>query len=554
MTPTYTGGLQPRDYVRILRRRRWTITAGVIAVVAATVLFSFLQTPVYEASTRLLLRPNVSVFQAEQAASPVLVQTQIELIRSEQVRELVRERLGRNAPSVSASSVGDTAVVEVTAESTEPTEAARIANAYADAYVEFNQRQTTDAIVEGSKEIQARLDVLLKEIAAIDGRIAALPGCGGPNPPRECEERERLSQNRDALFSEVVPLRTRLNELQVGPSQNSGPQVIARAFIPSEPARPRPVRNAVLGLGVGLLFGVGLAFAAEHFDDSVRSKEDLERAARDLPVVGTIPAVPSWKNRSQTVVMSVTDPTSAVAEAYRSLRTAVRFLTLDRSVRVIQVTSPNVSEGKSTTVANLAVALARAGERVVVVCCDLRRPRLHHFFGLSNDVGFTSVIMGAVPLSAAVQPVPGHDRLLLLASGELPPNPSELLSSTRARQVFQALQKEASVVLVDCPPVLPVTDAAVLSSQCDATLVVATVGTTGKKEVERSLELLRQVNAPLLGMILNGTTAETGYAYVYRGYSLDNGNGAKRDRDGAAGNGAAKEAKPGRPRKGTRDG
>ena len=552
MTPTHAGGLEPRDYLRIVRLRKWTIALGVAAVVGAALLFSFLQTPIYQSSTRLLLRPNFSVFDSgggQQATSPVLVQTEIQLIRSEQVRELVRTRLGRDAPRVSASSVGDTAVIQITAESAHPADAARIADAYADAYIEFNQRQATDAVVEGSKEIQGRLDLLEKEIAALDGRLAALPGCGGPNPPRECDQRERLNQDRDALVGQVLPLRQRLNELQVGASRNSGPQVIARAAVPTEPSRPQPVRNAVLGLAVGLVFGIGLAFVAEHFDDSVRSKEDLERSSRGLPVVGTIPAVSSWRNRSETVVMSQTEPTSAVAEAYRSLRTAVRFITLDRSVRVIQITSPNVSEGKSTTVANLAVALARAGERVVVVCCDLRRPRIHEFFDLPNKVGFTSVILGVTRLGDALQAVPGQDRLFLLASGELPPNPSELLSSERAGQVFAALQKEASVVLVDCPPVLPVTDAAVLSARVDATLVVATVGTTGKKEVERSLELLRQVKAPLLGMVLNGTTAESGYQYAYRGYALGPTNGVN-------GNGSGEEGKPSKParsRKGRRE-
>jgi polysaccharide biosynthesis transport protein len=531
VTPTHTGGLEPRDYLRVLRRRRWTIVAGVLGVVCASLVFSFLQTPVYSASTRVLLRPSVSVFDAsaQRAVSPVLVQTEMQLIESQQVRALVGERLGREAPKISASAIGDTSIVEVTAESTDAKEAPRIADAYVDAYIQFNQTQTTDAIVESSKEIQGRLDALQREIADLDGKLAAIPGCTAPNPPRECDQRQRLTQDRDALLGQVVPLRTRLNELQVGASRNSGPQVIARATVPTEPTRPKPIRNAVLGLGVGLLFGVGLAFATEHFDDSIRSKEDLERAASDLPVLGTIPAVPAWKDRSETVVMSQAEPNSAVAEAYRSLRTAVRFTTLDRSVGVIQVTSPNVSEGKSTTVANLAVALARAGERVVVVCCDLRRPRIHEFFGLPNKVGFTSVMLGTCSLGAALQAVPGQERLLLLASGELPPNPSELLSSNRASQVFATLQKEASVVLVDCPPVLPVTDAAALSSRMDATLLVATVGTTAKHDVERSLELLRQVNAPLLGMVLNGTTAESGYGYVYAGYTLPapNGNGAK---------------------------
>ena len=413
-----------------------------------------------------------------------------------------------------------------------------------DAYIEFNRAQATDAVVESGKEIQVRLDGLQKEIGDLDNRLAALPNCSGQNPPRECDQRERLNQDRDALLSQAVPLRQRMNELQVGASRNSGPQVVARATVPSQPSRPQPVRNAVFGLGLGRVFGIGLAFMFEHFDDSVRSKEDLERSAPELPVVGTIPAVPAWRNRSDTLVMSQTDPKSGVAEAYRSLRTAVRFITLDRSVRIIQVTSPNVSEGKSTTVANLAVALAQAGERVVVVCCDLRRPRIHQFFGLPNKVGFTSVILGSAPLSQALQPVPGQERLMLLASGELPPNPSELLSSARTRQIFEALRQQATVVLIDCPPVLPVTDAAVLSARADATLVVATVGTTARREVERSLELLRQVNAPLLGLILNGATAEGGYDYVYAGYTQDSTNGVKGN--GAKGNGA-KHRKPARP-------
>ena len=528
MIPAPTEGMQPRDYLRVLRRRRVMVAAGALVVLAAALLFSFLQTPVYEASTRVLLRPSVSVFggaAAQQSSSPVLIQTEVQLIGGEQVRALVRERLGRDAPKVSVASVGETAVVEVRAESTDPRGAAQVADAYVDAYVKFNQTQSTEAVVAASKDIQDRINALQREVADLDNRLAALPPCSGQNPPRECDERPRLTQDRDALYSQVVPLRQRLNELQVGVSRNSGPQIIARATVPTEPSRPRPVRNAVLGLGGGLLFGVGLAFVAEHFDDSVRSKEDLERAGRDLPVLGTIPAVPAWKNRSETLVMSETDPSSGVAEAYRSLRTAVRFTTLDRSVRVLQITSPNVSEGKSTTVANLAVALARAGERVVVVCCDLRRPRLHDFFGLPNEVGFTSVILGSTPLSEALQPVPGQDRLLLLASGVLPPNPSELLSSNRAVELFKVLEKQASVVLVDCPPVLPVTDAAVLSACADGSLLVATAGVTTRKDVERSLELLRQVNAPLLGMVLNGTTAETGYGYAYSGYANGNGSG-----------------------------
>src|SRR5439155_23031319 len=129
--------------------------------------------------------------------------------------------------------------------------------------------------------------------------------------------------------------------------------------------------------------------------------------------------------------VTLTEPSSSAAEAYRTLRTSIQFMGLDRPLRTLQVTSPSASEGKTTTLANLAVALARAGQRVVMVDCDLRRPRIHDFFGVSNEVGFTSVLLGEVPLSEAVQEVPGERLMMLLASGMLPPNPSELIASER---------------------------------------------------------------------------------------------------------------------------
>ena len=505
-----------RDYLAVVGRRKLTIVATTALVVGTALVLSFLQTPVYAAKSRVLLRPTASIFDAsgsQQLQTPVLVQTEIQVFRSEQVRELVRAQLGGAAPKVSVSAISETAVVEVTAESTDPKRAAAVSNAYVSAFIEFRQNEANRASVEASKDIQTQIDGLQKEIRALDDRLAALPSCTGANQPRECEQRDRLIQDRDSLVSQMTPLRQRLDQLQVGTSAASGPQVLAPAAAPTEPARPQPVRNGLMGLGVGLTLGVALAFAFEHLDDSIKSKEDLERLARDLPVLGLIPTVTAWKNRAQTRVVSQSDPASSVAEAYRSLRTSIRFIGLDRSMRTIQVTSPNASEGKTTTVANLAVALARAGERVVVVSCDLRRPRIHEFFDLPNDVGFMSVVLGEMPLSTALQAVPGESRLHLLATGPIPANPSELLSSSRAGQVLSALSKEFSIVLVDCPPVLPVTDASVLSARVDGTLLVATVGTTTGRQVTRSLELLRQVGAPLIGMVLNGVGDQAGYGY-----------------------------------------
>jgi non-specific protein-tyrosine kinase len=241
--------------------------------------------------------------------------------------------------------------------------------------------------------------------------------------------------------------------------------------------------------------------------------------------------VQGWRDRNEARVVSLADPASPISEAYRALRTSVQFLGLDRPLRLIQLTSPRASEGKTTTISNLAVALSRAGQRVVVVCCDLRRPRIHEFFGLDNTVGFTSVLLGEVPLSSAVQPVRRQERLALLASGPTPPNPSELLSSHRTAEVLQALTLQADVVLIDCPPVLPVTDSLVLSAAVDATILVTNSGSTTRKEAQRAVELLRQVDAPLVGSVLNGVTPETGYGYGY-GYGYEDDRVERSNGDG----------------------
>jgi len=536
--------MELRDYLALVRRWKWLIGATVLLVAGTAWGLSALQTPVYEARARLIIQPGQSVFDTSNLQTgAALVQTEIQVLQSEAVRAAVREKLGQ-ARSVSASAVGTTAIIEVRAQSTDPKEAADVTNAYVDTYIELRRKQAIDGLLAAAAEIQNRIDSGQKQINELADRIANIPPCSGTNPPANCSQRIPLERDRDALVTQQVPFKQKIDQLQVDLSlKNGGAQVINPALASPDPVRPRPLRNALLGVVVGLLFGMGLAYVLDHLDDSIKSKEDLERISRDLPVLGMIPTVAMWKNRAQTRIVSQSDPTSSVAEAYRSLRTSIRFIGLDRSMRTIQVTSPNASDGKTTTVANLAVALARAGERVVIVSCDLRRPRIHEFFDLPNDIGFMSVVLGEMPLSAALQQVPGEARLQLLATGPIPANPSELLSSNRSAQVLAALRKEFSVVLIDCPPVLPVTDAAVLSAKVDGTLLVATVGTTTGKHVTRSLELLRQVGAPLVGMVLNGVGAQGSYGYhTYYGQGAGSvPNGAKPKRP-TVGEGTVKQA------------
>jgi capsular exopolysaccharide synthesis family protein len=189
---------------------------------------------------------------------------------------------------------------------------------------------------------------------------------------------------------------------------------------------------------------------------------------------------------------------------------------MDRPIRRLQITSPSAEEGKTTTVANLGVALAATGQKVVIVDCDLRRPRVHEFFGMSNEVGVTSLLLGRHSLTDVIQRVAAQERLALLASGPQPPNPSELLQSRQMAEMLDRLDAEADVLLLDCPPVLPVTDAAALSAHVDATMLVASADGTHARVTARALEVLGQIGAPLVGTVLNNVATNDAFGYAYK--------------------------------------
>jgi polysaccharide biosynthesis transport protein len=507
-----------RDYFRVLRRRKWLIALAAVAVGGTTVAAAKLQTPVYRATAGVLLQQTGTdaLFNSNtgQPADPTrAAQTEVQVILSRPVQDAVRAKLGVVA-QVKAAVVGQTDVVDISADNTDPKAAATIANAYANAYIDFRRTQNVDGLLAAASQIQARVTDLQHQIDGLNGQITA----------GDLKAQATVGPQVDSLVQQQGAFKQQLAQLQVQAAlKTGGAQLVGPAIAPGSPFKPRPKRSAAVGLVVGLLLGIGVAFLVEYLDDSLKSKEDLDRATHGTPNLGLIPRLGSWKARDQAFVVSLDDPQSPVAEAYRSLRTAIHFIGLDQPLQTVLVTSPSAAEGKTTTLANLGAALAQAGQRVVLSCCDLRRPRIHQFFGLDNTVGLTSVLLGELPISAALQPVPGVENLWVLASGPLPPNPSELLSSGRTAEVIASLQGHADVVLIDSPPVLPVTDAVVLSTRVDAVLLVATVGATTGKALRRALEMLNQVGAPVIGTVLNGATGEGSYGYGYQYYRYEQG-------------------------------
>jgi capsular exopolysaccharide synthesis family protein len=494
-------GTEPsfRAYLQILRRRKWWVVLTVALSLAGSLAFALTAHKEYSATAQLLVQPSLdaSGLGAAQPVTQTDVETELQLVTSAPVQQTVRARLG-SVPAVSASEVGQTNVISVSATSRVPSEAAQVANLYATAFVQYQQGVAERSLASAEAQLRSQISSLGQQLRH--------------NPS---------SPEASALLNQQAVLREQLAQMQVSGAANPGDVVLVTpAQTPVSPSSPKPVQDGLLGLAAGLTLGLGAAFLRDSLDDKLASKEAAEHAGGP-PVLAMTPVVRPW-GRQEALVVVTSEPTSPAAESYRSLRTSLQFARQEGQLRSIVVTSPGVAEGKTATLANLGVVFAQAGERVVLVSCDLRRPRIGAFFGLGEQEGLTSILLGRLTLEQALLPVPGFDRLTLLPAGPVPPNPAELLNSAPAQNVFARLRERFDLVLIDSPPVLPVTDAAILSRHADATLMLAAMGQTRRGDLHRAVEKLDQVGAKILGIVLNKVTRQTGrnygYSYSYNAY------------------------------------
>lgn len=502
-----TEELDLRKLLRALRRRKVLILGVAAAMVASVLLLSFLQPTLYQGRAKVLVEPAGSDAVLAPAAAPIqdptlTIDTEIEIIESPPLRAAVIEELGP-VREVQAVRVDETLIIEILGESDEATRAAEVTNVYTSTYLTLRRQQAVADLLSAAEEIRDKIGELQPQLADL--------------APFPSEPEDPDAGRRAVLSEQQARLEERLEELEVQAALTSGGvELVNEASIPASPEQPKPIRNGVLALVAGLLVGLALASLLEYLDDAIHTREDLARAVLDVPVLGAIPALASQGMVGGVpALIASREPDSSAAEAYRALRTSVQLLGVERPLRSLQISSPAMGEGKTTTVANLAVVLVGSGQRVVAVDCDLRRPSLHEHFGLSSRRGFTSVLACEAELVEVLQPVPGHPRLMVLASGATPPNPSELLGSTATSSLLFELQSTFDVVLVDSPPVLPVTDATLLAAWVDATVLVAHAGQTSRRQLRASIDVLRQADAPLAGTVLNAALPEPGYTYTY---------------------------------------
>ena len=472
--------MELRDFVRVLRRRWRVATALTVLCTLAAVAFTLLATPVYRADTQVF----VSLRDGGSGTSSNAYQGN--LFSQERVKSYAKiaDSPAVTAPVVSSLRLGIT------------------------------QRQLAEKIVAAAPP-----DTVLVNITVSDP-VAT-----------------RAQQMANAVAAQFARVVADLERPAVGRPSPVTVSVVRPAELPGAPVSPRPVLNIGLGLLVGLALGIAVSVLREALDTTVKTAEDLQKLTGSSPL-----GVIGYDARAQnSPLVSQLTSRSGRGEAFRTLRTNLRYVDVDRPAQVVVVTSSVAGEGKSTTACNLAIALAGVGTSVILVEGDLRRPRIADYMGLEGAVGLTDVLVGRVGLDQVLQPW-GSSRLSILASGALPPNPSELLSSAQMSELIGALRERADVVIIDAPPLLPVTDAAVVSRECDGAILIVRHGKTTREQVNRSLDALNSVGARVLGSVFNmvPTSGPNGYGYGY--YQGEYGTRADRPKlltfDGTAKTGA----------------
>jgi non-specific protein-tyrosine kinase len=516
-----------RDYLNVIRSRKWIIIQAVIIVSLVAVGVSLLQQPTYEGSAKILISEKdtgaalLGTLLSDSSSPERALQTQVQLMRVRPLAESAIRKLnlktdpGSLLGRTKVAVVGQTNMVTITVTDTDPKRAADTANAMADAYVEWSKTTKRESIKAAGDEIQRRLDEARVQILALGEKLGSLKKDANGQPIRNDQFTAELSIATGlytALASQLEQLRVN-EQLEVG----SG-RVVQVAVIDARKVSPQPLRNGVLGAAVGLILGLGMAFLVEYLDNTIKSTEEAERLF-GAPVLGHIPAEHFEKGESRRLTI-VTHPGSPSAEAYRVLRNSLDFINFQHDIKTLLVTSAAPGEGKSTVAANLAAGLAQTGKKVVLVSCDFRRPTTEQFFDIRNMMGLSDVLTGRNSLKAALQR-PREEELLVLTSGKMPPNPSELLGSQKMKELVESLEEWADWVIIDSPPLLAVADPASVARWADGVLIVTRGGTSTREAAKKARELLEKVGARVMGVVVWGLQepgSGGGYGYYYDTY------------------------------------
>lgn len=448
--------MELREYATILKKNWVLIIIATLLGLAAGAGFSLLATPEYQSRTQIYVSVRSdagTTGDLVQGAnySRQIVNSYVDVVGTGVVLEPVVDELGLEMRAnqlssyITASSPNNTALINITATSTSPEQAAEIANAVGESFKNVVQTQLESDVETGNSPIS-------------------------------------------------------LTTTQV-------------ALVPTAAVSPNVPMNILLGILVGLAIGVGLAVLRTVLDTRIHSLRDVEEVT-DRPLLGGVIDDPDVKVNPLTIQAK---PHSPRAESYRSLRTNLQFINVDESSSTFVITSANPGEGKSTTSANLALALAETGSKVALIEADLRLPKVNEYLNVEGGAGLTDVLIGKAELNDVLQRW-GRTQLYFLPAGRTPPNPSELLGSEGMRAVLSTLEDTFDYVIIDAPPVLAVTDAAVVARGNAGVLIAVASGSTKKPELEAAISALEKANANIVGVIVTMLPAKEAAGYGYGNY------------------------------------
>jgi succinoglycan biosynthesis transport protein ExoP len=513
--PAPEAPIDLRTYLRVLRRRIRPIAGVALLVFGLAIGYSYLQTPLYTATTQVLVQPPAtSPFQTSSRPEQLVsMETERRVVGSAPVAKLARARIDSTESirdllgHVSVDVAPDSLILDISYTDTDATEAAPGADAFAAAYLEYKRELALGSLIETRERIQERIDELQERV---DEQIRIMA-----TSERQSARWLTARAGRNSLLGQISILTDQITSLP--PDVDPG-QVILPAEAPTAPSSPNHVVNGGVGLFLGLILGLLLAFVLDRLDERLKSREDLEEAIQ-APVVGIVPHFDLWSKHERAVLVSIREPTGPTAESYRTLRTSVSAMARQADVRTLLITSALPGEGKSTTAANLSAALATAGERVLLVSADLRKPRVHEFFELPNWMGVADVLNGRSEVGRAIQPsgIPG---LSVMTSGAPSPDGSELLHSPNLPELLNGLRASFDLIIVDSTPVLGLADALAVAQAVDGVLFVATPRMANRGAVAQAREQLVQVGGRVLCGVLNAVTQAKAGAYGY-GYAQE---------------------------------
>lgn len=522
-----------RIYLNIIRKWFWLVV--IISAIAGGLSYFYnnRQTKIYEATAKVYIDQTRSSTQradyTDIITSERIARTYSSMLQDWPTLDKTAQELGfanynslanQYTFSVSVQPIRETQLVNVVVESNDPQMAADFANKLPEVFMVMTRERKKESFADTRQELQIELTTAEKDLEATEQKLQTLPDVLGNQNERD--SLERLVERYQATYNN---LSKSLADLRLAEAQTTDTiSLTTPAVASSSPIRPRTLFNTILALILGALSGLALAFLIEYMDDTVKTPDEV-REITTLPTLGTVVLLTGASTDERLV--SRVAPKSGGSESYRVLRTNLQFSSLDKPLTTLICTSAQPGEGKSTTIINLAYVLAQTDKRVILVDADMRRPSVHRMLRMPNNVGLSTALLDKVRDPSVYLQDTELPNLRIMTTGPLPPNPAEMLGSTRMQEMLQILKRETDIILVDAPPVLAVADTSILAPQMDGTLLIVWAGKTRGGLLAQAVERLESVGVKPLGIVLNKLTQRKsghyyGSYYYYYSNRYDN--------------------------------